>query len=125
MKKKHYIVVFIILLSVGGTAYLFGVKVKKDAISEGFAATQAMLAFNHLKRYEELSDCLLNQKPEAAALKLKMSIVNEKELIAEFLQSYNNAKINKYITIRYPQGIESLKNFKSNRGSRWSEPTCK
>lgn len=104
MKKKHYIVIFILLLLVGGATYRLGIKVTKDAFSDGLASTQAMLAFNHLKRYEELSDCLSNKKIEAAALKLNMSIVNEKELIAEFLQSHNDAELNEYITIRYPQG---------------------
>lgn len=125
MKITHYAIVLLVVLLTSGAAYRFGIKVTNDAYSEGHAATQAMLSFNHLLRYEELSDCLSNGKSKEAALKLKMSIISEKELIAEFLQTHNNDKINKYISIRYPQGIESLEKFKSSRGSSWNEPACK
>jgi hypothetical protein len=125
MKKTHYAIILLLILLTSGAAYRFGIKVTKDAYSEGLEATQAMLSFKNLLRYEELSDCLSNGKSKEAVLKLKMSIISEKELIAEFLQTHNNDDINKYISIRYPQGIESLEKFKSSRGSSWNEPACK
>lgn len=125
MKKSNYIIFTIIVLLASASAYRFGIKVTKDAFTDEYAAVQAMLAFNHLQRYEELSDCLANGMPDETAQKLQMSIINEKELVAKFLRSHNSTRINKYISIRYPQGIESLRSYKSDRGSRWSEPSCK
>lgn len=125
MKKGTIIITTVIILVASAAAYRFGIKVTTNEYSKQLEETQAMLAFNHLKRYEELLKCLENNKPSETTEKLKMSIISEKELIAEFLNKNNSEKINKYISIRYSKPIESLKSFKSNRGSRWSEPNCK
>ena len=39
-------------------SFLMGTKLTRDAFSAELMATQAMLSFNHLQRYEEISKCL-------------------------------------------------------------------
>ncbi len=112
----------VVAFSIG--SYLFGTRVFRDAAVVGLNETQTMLAFNHLRRYEELHRCLMGARIEAAKTKLEMSIISEKELIAKFLKTNDSKKINEYISLRYKDGIENLKEFKSNRGSHWSEPAC-
>jgi hypothetical protein len=124
MRTRHYGIVIIIVLVASAASYRFGIKVMKDASVEVLASTQAMHSFNHLRRYEELSDCLSKGMDKEAAEKLRMSVINEKEYISEFLNAHDDAWLNKYITIRYPRGIDSLKTFKSGRGASWSEPAC-
>ena len=125
MKKKHIAIFGILLLLVSAASYRFGIKVTKTAWNKNYASVQAMLAFNHLKKYESLSECLNNGKYDVAIKKIENSIITEKELISKFLQTYNDAMMNEYISIRYPQGIESLRNFKSNREGRWTVAGCK
>lgn len=124
MTRKHYYVAFFALLLVGAIAYRLGIEVTKIAWSDSLASTQAMLNFNHLKEYEQLSECLSKGMTEEAALKLEMSIITQKELISEHLRTSDDQRLIRYISIRYPQGIENLRDFKSNRGDRWTEPSC-
>ena len=90
----------------------------------GLKETQAMLAFNHLRRYEEIQHCLNEGNIDEAMTKLEMSIISEKELVAKFLSTNDSKMINEYLSIRYEGGVDSLKNFKSSRGSNWKEPAC-
>ncbi len=90
----------------------------------GLKETQAMLAFNHLRRFEEIHHCLKGANIEEAMIKFEMSIISEKELIAKFLRTNDSKMINEYISIRYKNGVDSLKNFESDRGSNWTEPAC-
>lgn len=114
-----------VTLILTASAYRFGIKITSEAYSNALNETQAMLAFNHMQRYEELLECLKNKKTSEASEKLQMSIISEKELISEFLSENNSEKINEYITIRYKKPIEILKNYKSTRGKSWSETSCK
>jgi len=104
--------------------YGLGAHQKTNRINIGLQATQAELAFNHLRRYEELSACLEKGKEKAAALKLQNSIINEKSLVSEFLKKYDVPETIKYIDIRYPGGAESLKKFVNKRGDSYGEPSC-
>ena len=125
MKKKMVITLLVLTLILIASAYRFGIKVTSEAYSNALSENKTMLAFNHMKRYEELLECLKNKKTSEAAEKLRMSIINEKELIAEFLTEKESKSINEYISIRYKEPIENLKNYKSNRGKSWIEPSCK
>lgn len=125
MKSRHYIVFALVILAFSIGSYLFGIRVFRDAAVVGLNETQVMLAFNHLRRYEELHRCLMGPSTEAVKTKLEMSIISEKELIAKFLKTNDSEKINEYISLRYKDGIDSLKEFKSSRGSHWNEPACK
>ena len=105
-------------------SYQFGAKAFREAAVVGLKETQAMLAFNHLRRYQEIQDCLNGAKIEEAIIKLEMSIISEKELVAKFLRTNDSEMINEYISTRYKEGTGSLKNYESGRGSNWSEPAC-
>ena len=117
MKGIHYIIIVSIILLVSFSSYKLGMNSEYDSRQASLDAVQSMLAFNHLLQYEELYDCLSTGNTEQVLRKLEMAIISEKELISNFLKWNNNPMVNDYITIRYPQGIESLKNFKSNRES--------
>ena len=124
MKKLGYIITGVIIVGAVAVAYRTGIKVTTLAYSDQLNDMQAILAFNHLQRYEELLACLEREKSEDAKVKLEMSIISEKERIARFLVEQNSDRVNEYITLRYPDGLESLKSFESDRGSRWEEPGC-
>jgi len=123
--KIANIVFLVVLIVASAIAYRFGINVTTNHYSKELDETQAMLAFNHLIRYEEILKCLNDNKSSLAVKKVNMSIISEKELVAEFLNSHESERINKYISTRYNEPLEVLKSYKSNRGSRWSEPTCK
>jgi len=124
VKISGKIIVGAALLVAIASAYRIGIKVTTDAYSKQLSGTQTILAFNHLQRYEELLRCANKEKYEAVQTKLEMSIISQKELIANHLKAHDLERVNKYISIRYPNGVESLKTFRSNRGNRWEEPTC-
>ena len=124
MKSRHYIIFALIVLVFSLGSYQFGAKAFREAAAVGLKETQAMLAFNHFRRYQEIQNCLNGEKIEEAIIKLEMSIVSEKELVAKFLRTNDSEWINEYISTRYKDGISSLKNYESGRGSNWSEPAC-
>jgi len=125
MKKKSAIITLAITLVLVLASYRFGIKVTTEEYSNALGETQAILAFNHMQRYKKILKCLNNKKPSEAAEKLKMDIVTEKELIANYLSENESESVSKYISLRTKETLEDLKNFKSNRGQSWREPSCK
>ncbi len=125
MNIRNYLMGAAVLVCVGLLSFRAGVELTRDAYGDGIYSVQAMLSLNHLNRYEEIHGCLSGGNPNAALNKLEMSIVSEKELIAEYLHSpAREAETAQYISARYPEGVEGLESFESNRGTNWSEAEC-
>ena len=124
MSKKAIIICFVIFVVGSLSSYRFGIYLSQKAYSQGLKETQAILAFNHMKRYGELAFCIENEKYSEANEKLRQSIITERELLASFLNSIKSDHLNEYIRTRSKESLESFKRFKSNRGSNWSEPSC-
>jgi len=106
-------------------AYRVGVGVTAKAYSEGLSETQAILAFNHMRQFEDLLRCLEKGAVEPTAERLRHAIVGEKDLVAEFLRGTDSDKINDYISVRYDATIDELKKFRSTRRNSWEVPPCK
>ena len=124
MSKKAIILCSVIFVVGSLSSYRFGIYVSQKAYSQGLKETQAILAFNHMKRYGKLASCIENGKYSEANEKLRQSIITERILLAKYLNSINSEHLNEYIRIRSKESLESFKHFKSNRGSNWSEPSC-
>lgn len=124
MSKKS-ITLFLAIFLVGCLAsYSFGIKIAREAFGADLMEVQAKLAFDHLNRYQELSLCLQKGKFSEAKEKLMHQVISERELLAGFLGSVESKEVENYIEIRSEQSIDSFKNYQSNRGSRWSVPSC-
>lgn len=105
--------------------YRVGVGVMVKVYSKGLSETQAMLAFNHMRQFEDLLHCLEKGAVEPTAERLRHAIVGEKELVAEFLRRTDSDKVNDYISVRYDTPIDELKNFSSTRRGSWQVSPCK
>jgi len=124
--SKISIAIFTTLFLVGSlSSYRLGVYLSQKAIQDELTATQAMLAFNHLQRYDELAECVRNTRYAAALSKLEHSVISERELLADLLNSTKNEWLYEYISKRSKESIESFRSYKSSRGDRWNEPSCK
>ena len=124
MPKKTIVALLFIFIVGCLTSYRFGVGLAQDSYGNGILEAQAMLAFNHLKRYEELAKCMKNGKFSEVSEKLEHSAVTERELLAKLLKSVHSTRLSNYIELRSNQSVEELKNYKSSRNDRWIEPTC-
>lgn len=122
MSKKAIATLLCIFIVGCLTSYRFGIKLAQDSYGNGIIETQAILALNHLNRYEELAKCMKNGKFSEASEKLQHSAITERELLADLLNSVNSAHLSNYIEIRSNQSVEELKKYKSNRNDRWVEP---
>ncbi len=124
MKKKSLAIFTALILTSSLASYMFGIKVTTETYSKELDAVQTILAFNHLKTYQKILKCNENNNTNAVSQNLKMNIISEKELIANYLNQRNIEHVNEYISLRHSKQISELKNYKSNRASRWSEPSC-
>lgn len=105
-------------------SYRFGIHVAQSAHANGVLETQAMLAFNHMKSYEELVTCMERGKFEEAKEKLNHLVISERELLADLLTSVNTPWLGNYIEVRSDESLDSLRSYQSGRGKRWRVPTC-
>ena len=124
MDKKG--IVALVLLSVAGclASYRFGIKVAQEASGNAVSAVQTMLAFDHMRRYEEINSCLKSGKLSGAREKLEHSVITQRELVAALLKTVNSPQVISYIEARTDQTVLSLRNYQSGRGTRWVEPAC-
>ena len=106
------------------TSYRFGIKIAQDSYGNEILEAQAILAFNHLNRYEELAKCMINGRFSEVSEKLQHSTITQRELLADLLNSVSSTRLSNYIEVRSNQSFEELKNYKSSRNDRWVEPAC-
>lgn len=97
-------------------AYRVGVGVTAKAYAEGLSETQAILAFNYMRQFEDLLQCLEKGAVEPTAERLRHAIVREKQLVAEFLRETDSDKINDYVAVRYDNPIDELKHQEGQLG---------
>ncbi|MEZ5572275.1 MAG: hypothetical protein R3E64_09640 [Halioglobus sp.] len=124
MNYRKKLTVIIIFFGSCFLAFRAGVYYTMSGMSNELLATQAMLSFNHLERYEEISTCLNLKLYEEAGEKIEHSIINERELLADLLTSINSDWLTEYIDQRSAESIESFKVYKSQRVREWREPSC-
>lgn len=122
--KKNLMVILVLLVVGCLAAYRYGIFVAQQGASAAISEVQLILAFNHMRRYQELHACLDNGKASEAKEKLAHSVINEKELVAQLLSSINSSQVLDYIEIRASESLDVLRSFKSSRGSKWVEPAC-
>lgn len=124
MRKKVIAGLSIVFVVSCLASYRFGIIVAQQAYGNGVQETQAMLSFNHLMRYQELANCMERGKFEETTEKLRHSVISERELLADLLKSVSSSQLDKYIEIRSDESLAALRDYKSDRGDRWSEPAC-
>ena len=124
MKARAAVIAAVLLVAGCLASYRLGLNAAKVSSSDALTAAQAMLAFNHLQRYEELHSCLENGRVAETKEKLRHSATSERELLAELLQVIDKEHVTNYIELRSGQSVEAFRTYKSGRGSTWSEPPC-
>lgn len=124
MSKKVIVAVSFVFVVGCLASYRFGVYVAQSAFENGVLETQAMLAFNHMKNYEELISCMEKGKLGEAKAKLNHSLISERELLADLLKSVNTPWLSNYIEVRSDESLDTLRSYESDRGDRWQVPTC-
>lgn len=112
------------LILVAGLAANLSKRSQWAAFEVELNKNQAMLAFNHMGRYEEIENDLAKGCYSEALEKAKISKDQELSLLAYFLKDHPSTWLSKYVTDRDPALIERLKTFKSSYGSSWKEPQC-
>ena len=125
MSKK--IILALALLSVVGclASYRLGIKVAQEATGNAVSAVQTMLAFDHMRRYEEVNSCLKSGNLSGARERLEHSVITQRELVAALLKTVSSPQVLSYIEARTDQTVVSLRNYESGRGTRWVEPACR
>lgn len=124
--NKKIIAIFVVIFMIGClSSYRFGIHLSHKAFGDDLLEVQAMLSFNHLQSYEEISVCLEKGLSIEAKGKTNHAVISERELLAGFLSSIKSTRLNEYISIRTNESLESLKGYKYERGSRWTVPSCK
>lgn len=76
-------------------------------------------------RYEKLSDFMQRGKFDETMKKLQYSVISERELFAALLSLVSSSRLDRYIEVRSGKSLVALRNYKSDRGDRWSEPVCR
>lgn len=104
-------------------AYLFGLSVARQAAGRTVTDVQLMLSFNHMKRYEELRDCLRagggsGGREETFAGRDDAARTGGESPVE------NGPSTLDYIRKRSYTSIKELRRFSSDRGSRLTEPGC-
>ena len=115
----------VLILVTAVVSFRFGVMTEHNKTNSQLAAVQAMLAFNHSLRYQELESDLSRGCVNEALEKSKISRDLELKLVSSFMAEYPSTSLNKYISDRDPSLLEKLISFKSAYGDSWTEPTCK
>ena len=124
MTKKSLLVVLVLLLVGCLAAYRYGISVAQQGAGGAISEVQLMLSFNHMQRYQEIHTCLERGKTREAQEKLAHSVLTQKELVAQLLSSTDSPRALGYIEKRALQPLDTLRSFKSSRGTSWSEPSC-
>ncbi len=124
MKNLRIVILVLGFIICIASAYRFGIEVTEDAWAQSLESVQAMLAFNHLKQFQEISECITNGKVEAAHQRIKMAIITEKELVSGYLKSHESGQAVDYIERRYKGNISNLREYQSNRGVSYTVPSC-
>lgn len=123
--KKFGVAAFLAVVVLGLlAAYRYGIVVAQQGAGGALTEVQLMLAFNHMKQYQEIHHCLERGKAQEAQDKLAHAVVTQRELVAQFLSSTESPRALGYIAERTEGRLEDLRNFKSLRGSSWSVPAC-
>lgn len=124
MKYRNIMITSVLALGGSYLSYQLGSYSAIRGMSNEIQATQAMLSFNHLKHYEEISVCFSKGLYQEAEEKVSSFAVNERELLAELLQTTESEWLTSYIQVRSNESIDSLMHFKSTRGHSWIVPSC-
>lgn len=124
MTKWGVVLGGVLVVASAVSAYRFGLSVARQAAGRAVTDVQLMLSFDHMKRYEELRDCLRAGKAVEAEKKLSHDVTTQRELVASLLQMENGPSTLEYIRKRSDTSLDELRSFRSDRGSRWTEPAC-
>ena len=96
--KKVTILILFIAGCIG--SFIFGGSITKETFSNQLSVTQAMLAFNNINRFEHMHTCVEQEQYAKLKLRLENSLISERLLLAEFLNSLDDEWLNAYITTR-------------------------
>lgn len=128
MKKAlRNLVAVAVLLIVAVGSFVLGAKGQRlhtEQLNGQIAAGQAMLWFNHLKRYQEIEADLAQGCTAEAHEKVKISIAKEMSLLSSFYRRHRETWVNEYISKRDPELLQELASYKDPYGNSWKEPKC-
>lgn len=94
--------------------FWFGGHVASNRTARSIYGVQAILAFRHLKAYEETYSYLESDCISQAMQKIKFLINEQKSLMAEYVQSNDDSKFREYVSLRNPGLIEELRHYPIN-----------
>lgn len=85
---------------------------------------QANLAFRHLRAYEQIHSYIISDCLPQAKTRLEFLINEQKMLMAEYVQSFQDKKYEDYVSLREPNLINELRDYHVDWDKEMVVPEC-
>ena len=121
MKKLLIVTSFIVVSFV---SLMIGSYYSSSHLSDEFERAQASLSFGQLTTLRKIKSDFSNKCEQQVLERLTHAIDEEKMLIAEYIQSTDDEKLQEYISLRDPELLESLVSYRIDWDKKWTIAGC-
>lgn len=122
MKKA---IISVSMISIILATFFLGAYFSNRGMTQSVLRMQAELNFAHLQIYNELQKDHQAGCKNRVASRLEFIINEQKLLMAEYVQEYNDQQFEDYINLRDSDLISELQSYDINWNKVWSLPDCK